>query len=170
MSRRTAARKRGRRVALTLLLLSVSVVAAACGSATPRTTTGTTSESANFTNALNFARCMRQHGVARFPDPRNPGGFSTQALSALGMTSPQFVSAQRTCQRVLPNDGQPTPAQLDQTVKNGLKFARCMRAHGVLFPDPGISGTQITLNLADVNTASPRYITAGHICEVHPGS
>jgi hypothetical protein len=162
--------ERVRRLATIILLLSVSVVVAACGSKTPRTATGTASESANFTNALNFARCMRQHGVPRFPDPKNPGGFSTQALAALGMSSPQFVSAARTCQRVLPNDGQQTPAELEQAVKNGLRFARCMRAHGVPFPDPGLSGTQITLNLADVNTSSPRYTTAGHICEVQPGS
>jgi len=157
-------------MASTVLLLCVTVVAAACGSAAPTTTTDATSASANFTNALNFARCMRQHGVPRFPDPRNPGGFSTQALALLGMSSPQFVSAQRTCQRALPNDGQATPAELAQTVENGLRFARCMRAHGVRFPDPGISGMQITINLTNVDTNSPQYNAAGHICETAPGS
>ncbi|HEY5262475.1 MAG TPA: hypothetical protein VIJ33_10200 [Solirubrobacteraceae bacterium] len=86
------------------------------------------------------------------------------------MSSPSFVSAERTCQRALPNNGQPTPTELQQTVKDGLRFARCMRARGVSFPDPGISGMQLTLNLTDVDTNSPRYIAAGHICETHPGS
>jgi hypothetical protein len=132
--------------------------------------TGTSTASANFTMGLKFARCMRAHGVPGFPDPKDPGGFSTQALALLGTSSPSFVSAQKTCQRALPNDGQPTPVELQQDVKNGLRFARCMRAHGVPFPDPGISGTQIVLNLTNVNTNSPRYNQAGHICATPPGS
>src|ERR1700722_11705658 len=127
-----------RRVALAVTILSLRVVAAGCGNANSTTATGASRRSPDFTNALSFARCMRQHGVSRFPDPSNPGGFSTRALALLGMTSPPFVSAERTCQRVLPNDGQPTPAELRQTVIDGLKFARCMRAHGVPFPDPGV--------------------------------
>jgi hypothetical protein len=112
---------------------------------------------------------MRQNGVPDFPDPSNPGGFSTAALARLNTAAPQFVSASKTCQRSLPNDGQPTPVELEQTVKNGLRFARCMRAHGVDFPDPGVSGTNLTLNLTNVNTSSPQFKVAGHICETPPG-
>jgi hypothetical protein len=71
---------------------------------------------------------------------------------------------------VLPNDGQQTPVELQQTVKSGLRFARCMRAHGVPFPDPGISGKHLTINLTNVDTTSPRYLTAAHTCEAAPGS
>jgi hypothetical protein len=109
---------------------------------------------------------MRQHGVPDFPDPSNPGGFSTRALALLNVESPQFIAANKTCQRSLPNGGQPTPAELQHTIKDGLKFARCMRAHGVNFPDPGISGTNLTINLSDVNTNSPQYNAAGHLCEI----
>lgn len=144
-------------------LLTVTALVAACGTTT--TTTAGTGASQQFASALKFARCMRQHGVPAFPDPKNPGGFSTQALAALGTSSPQFVSAQTTCERLLPNDGQQTPAELQQSVKSGVRFARCMRAHGVNFPDPGISGSHLTIDLADVNTSSPRYLAAGRICE-----
>jgi hypothetical protein len=45
-----------------------------------------------------------------------------------------------------------------------------MRRHGVNFPDPGISGTHLTLNLANVNTNSPQDLSAGHACETVTGS
>jgi hypothetical protein len=52
---------------------------------------------------------------------------------------------------------------------NGLRFARCMRAHRVNFPDPGITGSQMTIDLANVDTNSPQYIRAGRICATSPG-
>jgi hypothetical protein len=127
------------------------------------------SASAPYTNALEYARCMRRHGEPDFPDPNNPGGFSTRALAQSDTASRQFISADSTCQRLLPNDGQPTPAELQQTITDGLKFARCMRAHGVAFPDPGISGEQMTINLADVDTSSPKYLAAAKVCKITPG-
>lgn len=157
---------------LTVALTVASLVASACGGNTASgTSPAAAGASADYTNGLRYARCMRQHGVPRFPDPSNPGGFSTQALALLDTAAPQFTKATATCQRSLPNDGQLTPAELEQTVKNGLKFARCMRAHGVQhFSDPGISGTHLVINLADVNTNSPQYLAAGHACAVVPGS
>jgi hypothetical protein len=175
---------RRRRAQLSVILALVSGLAAACGGGSPsgvaslRATTSThaglptagSTASAPYTNALNFARCMRRHGEPAFPDPRDPGGFSTGALAALDTASRQFVSADGTCQRLLPNDGQPTPAEFQQTITDGLGFAHCMRAHGVEFPDPGISGDQMTIDLAHVDTNSPQYTTTARVCETRPGS
>jgi hypothetical protein len=113
---------------------------------------------------------MRAHGEPGFPDPKNPGGFSTAALERLNTASHQFRAADATCQRLLPNDGQPTPAELQQTISQGLRFAHCMRAHGVEFPDPGVSGEEITLDLGAVDTNSPQYATAAQKCRTKPGS
>jgi hypothetical protein len=44
-----------------------------------------------------------------------------------------------------------------------------MRAHRVNFPDPGITGSQMTIDLANVDTNSPQYIRAGRICATSPG-
>jgi hypothetical protein len=71
---------------------------------------------------------------------------------------------------LLPNDGEPTPAEFQATITEGLRFARCMRAHGVAFPDPGISGDEITLDLGVVDTNSPKYAAAAQICETKPGA
>jgi hypothetical protein len=111
---------------------------------------------------------MRQHGEPKFPDPHYPYGFSSSALAALDTGSPRFVAANSTCEHLVPNDGQPTPVELQSTIKQGLSFARCMRRHGVNFPDPGISGVHLVLNLTNVDTNSPAFAKAGHICQSPP--
>jgi hypothetical protein len=56
-------------------------------------------QQAKLTQALNFARCMRVHGVPNFPDPAAGGnggmGFN---LSGVDTHSPQYQSANRACQ------------------------------------------------------------------------
>lgn len=171
MSRIARLPLRAKRASLAVALLSVGVLVAACGAGTTSSTpAGDSSASVQYTRAFTYARCMRQHGEPDFPDPHNPGGFSTGALAQLDTASRQFVSANNTCQRSLPNDGQPTVTELQHTIKAGLRFARCMRAHGVNLPDPGISGTHLTINLANVNTDSPQYNAAGHLCATAPGA
>jgi hypothetical protein len=113
---------------------------------------------------------MRAHGEPDFPDPNNPGGFSTAVLERLDTASHEYTAADAKCQRLLPNDGQPTPAELQQTITEGLRFAHCMRAHGVPFPDPGISGNQLTLDLGVVDTNSPQYNSASQICRTKSGT
>jgi len=162
-----------------VVLVSLTCVVAGCGGAasadhTAAATSGAAragrpSAPSQFTNALKFARCMRANGEPGFPDPSNPGGFSTGALASLNTSAPAFVSATKTCDRLLPNGGQPTAAEFQQVIANGLRFARCMRAHRVNFPDPGIAGSQMTLNLANVDTNSPQYIHAARICASPPG-
>jgi hypothetical protein len=49
--------------------------------------------------ALKFAACMRQNGVADFPDPQN-GRFL--ADSGIDPNSPQFQSAMGACRKLLP--------------------------------------------------------------------
>ena len=56
-------------------------------------------QQAKLTQALNFARCMRAHEVPDFPDPTTAGnggmGFN---MSGVDTHSPQYQSADRTCQ------------------------------------------------------------------------
>jgi hypothetical protein len=172
----------GRRALLIIALAPTAVVVVACGGGSSgvasiqgRHSEGAAppvgaSASAPYTAALEYARCMRRHGEPGFPDPSNPGGFSTGALALLNPTSRQFISANSTCQRLLPNDGQPTPVEFQQTITAGLRFAHCMRAHRVEFPDPGISGDHMTINLTDVNTNSPQYLAAAQVCRTKPGA
>ncbi len=81
---------------------------------------------------------MRVHGVPNFPDPTSVGA-GVQFLGGAGVNtqSPAFASAQNACQKLLPG-GTPGPGSYSATqIKQGVKLAACMRAHGLKsFPDP----------------------------------
>jgi hypothetical protein len=50
---------------------------------------------------LGFARCMRAHGIAGFPDPGADGQFPESQMRNLGKGSPPFTAAQTACQHYL---------------------------------------------------------------------
>jgi hypothetical protein len=51
---------------------------------------------------LRFARCMREHGVADFPDPDAQGDFHAQA-GATNPKTPVFKGAMEACRQLDPN-------------------------------------------------------------------
>jgi hypothetical protein len=80
---------------------------------------------------------MRSHGLSKFPDPDGSGQIPKTPLPQLGASLSQFVAAKRACVRVLPSGGQPPPAVSRQLLSKLVKFAQCMRSHGVSnWPDP----------------------------------
>jgi len=94
----------------------------------------------NVQNGPQFAACMRKNGVPNFPDPSSSGGISIGPGSGINPDSPKFKAAQQTCRKLLPNGGQPSPAQIAKAQQAALSFSKCMRAHGVRnFPDPTFS-------------------------------
>ena len=113
---------------------------------------------------------MRAHGVPNFPDPGGNGDFTIQGGGPAShgqnqsIGGPQMTRANRECAHLLPNGGVPTAAQRQQMQRQGLRFAECMRAHGVSnFPDPptGAGGGPVKLNL---NPRSPQFQSAQHAC------
>ena len=94
---------------------------------------------------------MRSHGVPRFPDPPSNGGLPKGSAEELGVTGAQFQAAQRACQHLIPATGGSaqqqeqqcfvahdcSPAVVHRLMNVMLRFAVCMRSHGVpKFPDP----------------------------------
>jgi hypothetical protein len=81
---------------------------------------------------LEFAQCMREHGVD-FPDPVN-GRF--QYMGTPG-DEEKMEEAQEACrgilEGVLPELDEEQEAEMQDAL---LAFARCMREHGIDFPDP----------------------------------
>jgi hypothetical protein len=176
--RRTVARiPRSALAAAALLLIVLGL--AACGgiaapgvaslgspSASPSPSSGGSSGSRS-NDALAFARCMRQHGITNFPDPGSRGDLTITGGSGLDPNSPQFQSAQNACRSLLPNGGQPDPQQAAAFQQAALKFAQCMRAHGIAnFPDPNFSGGSIALRLpGSINPNSPQFTAAQQACQ-----
>ncbi|MFD1933061.1 MULTISPECIES: hypothetical protein [Nonomuraea] len=127
------------------------LLAAACGSA-PSTTAQVASTGDGGTAAaarpsasasmdrdearLKFAQCMRENGVD-MPDPDGSGGIRIQGKKG---EQAKTEAAMKACKQYLDAAAGERkamdPAQRDQL----LKFAQCMREHGVKMEDPGADG------------------------------
>lgn len=109
--------------------------------------------SSNSTLALEFARCMRAHGVSGFPDPPSPGS-SPSAGNSYDPNSPTAVAAEQACQKYADSKVLPS-AVLAQIQAEQLKYAECMQAHGEPnFPDPSANGAFSIPNSIDQNSAT----------------
>jgi hypothetical protein len=137
-----------RRLRLASVAVAAGVAIASCGSNSP---TATQSAKQFVSHALAqqvaFAQCMRTHRVPGYQDPTLKhsalGVGVSQGVSASVAQSPAFNSAQHACQKFLPSGGQgPGPQPLSATQHaQSVKFAACVRAHGVdNMPDPGPNG------------------------------
>jgi hypothetical protein len=99
---------------------------------------GRSSHSTNTQRALAYSRCMRSHGVPNFPEPNSSGAFPKVTPQQLGVSPSVFQSAQKHCRYLLPDSGNgPSQTQTQKILNGMLKFAKCMRSHGVSnWPDP----------------------------------
>ena len=116
---------------------------------------------------VSYAECMRLHGVPNFPDPVRSGhnvSFNPKADS----NSPQFTAANNSCKHLLPDEGgMPTAAQVAAETTKILRWAHCMRAHGLPnFPDPKIisNSRQFGIQLSGVDPNSPQFQAAQKAC------
>ena len=118
--------------------------------------------------ALAYARCMRAHGVPDFPDPNSNGQFNVDPHSA----SSQETAADHACHHLLTTGRQANAAQQQHMLGQLVKYAQCMRAHGVPnFPDPDTSGGGIGehagmgFDTRGINVNSPQFQSANHACQ-----
>jgi hypothetical protein len=142
-----------------LLAAGAVIALAACGGASPSTaaTKATAQES-----MLKFARCMREHGV-NVPDPT-----AGQPLRFTSTNPPAMEAAQNACKRYRAAQ-EVSPAEKTARLEGALKFARCMRAHGVQIPDPSTSAGGVGIKLqggpGSVNPSSPTFQAAQTACQ-----
>ncbi len=142
---------RKRRPLAALVLVSVfAVIGVGCGSNTP---TGTASRSADSGSsagtansggtggntqatkrekAVKFAECVRAHGVPHFPDPGTSGDINF----GVDVSKAVFTAAVNACKSLEP-PGALSSKRSPTQQSAALRFAQCVRAHGVPdFPDP----------------------------------
>jgi len=114
-----------------------------------------------------YAACVRAHGVPRFPDPTSSGQAPPKkSLAQLGVSSARLQSAQSACRSLLPNGGRP-PSQAEQVQvrAQALRFAQCVRSHGVPgFPDPGSDGRIPDPASVGIDQGSPKFEVANQAC------
>ena len=129
--------------------------------------------------ALQFADCMRSHGVPQFPDPGSSAGAAFGPRSAL-KSSPAFQSAESKCNKLVPGGGPSAtaaPAASAGDLHAALVWAQCVRKHGEPnFPDPSTSahtglffrGIVFPVG-SDFNPQAPAFKQAQAACGFGPG-
>jgi len=155
---------------LAAALACLALLAAACSSS-PSSGTGAAPASGSARHSeLAFSRCMRAHGIKAFPDPNPQGGISLNTEQGTGIApkSPQFKAAFHACQPLLPPNSPLSPTQQAAARAQALKFAQCMRAHGISdFPDPNGQG-EIAIQPkqgSDLDPNNPRFRAANQACQ-----
>jgi hypothetical protein len=154
---RTGWPRRRRAGALAAAVAATMMLAVACSGSS--TEMNTFAPGATYAQMLAFAKCMRSHGVAQFPDPDRQGNFNNATIQALDSNNSQDRNALLPCRSVLPNAGTGlTVEQIQQiqqqNVRDAVKGARCMRAHGITnFPDPAATTGASGVNWGPVVSA-----------------
>ncbi len=99
------------------------------------------------------------------------GGRDNNQLTGVDTNSQQFRAVARACRKLQP-DGRPTAQQQAKTQQAMLKFAECMRSHGVpKFPDPKPGGALVIGKKAGVDPSTNQFKAAQQTCKKFvPGS
>lgn len=154
----------------------VAISCAACSSPSSSSGPGSTGSgpaSGPAAGLLEYAQCMRSHGIKDFPDPGANGSLSVGASAQAGSggngnsdlnpDSPAYQAANQACRSLLPG-GSVSGGQLAQHVAAGVKLAACMRSHGFpSFPDPT---SQNVFNIpGGIDTNSAAYQSALSTCQ-----
>jgi hypothetical protein len=153
---------------MTTALLTLVVLAAGCGSGA-KTPGGAAAGSSGLAAKFEaFAKCMRSHGIMDFPDPTTgPDGGVGIILkggrgSDLDPNNPRFNAAQQACQSLAPA-AHPAQGQSPQKIAAEVKWARCMRSHGLpSFPDPNGQGA---FDSSKFDESSPAFQSASKACQ-----
>ncbi len=128
---------------------------------------------------LDFARCMREHGVD-MPDPQSggggfikvgPGEVAGKAMRAGEGLPDDFAAADEACRHFLEDLIQEGGPPMDAEAQDkALRFARCMREHGVDMPDPDFSGgpggggLRIEIGIGGIDPGSETFQAAQEAC------
>jgi hypothetical protein len=115
--------------------------------------------------ALDYAQCMREHGVD-MPDPGPDGEIQLQVGPDDDREKVQ--EAQEACKDILQDAG-PRLSEEQQTVMQDalLAFAKCMREHGIDMPDPqfGEGGMVTQQGSTGMDPDDPKFQEAQEACE-----
>jgi hypothetical protein len=155
---------------LAAALACLTLVAAACSSAAKTGTGAGPAGGSAKHSELAFSRCMRAHGISDFPDPSSQGGIALNGGPGTDLNpgSPRFKAANNACKSLLPPQKALSPAQQAAARAQALKYARCMRAHGISdFPDPNGQGGIVLSPKpgGDLDPHNPRFQAANRACQ-----
>jgi hypothetical protein len=149
------------------LLAACALGLAACGGEEPA---AATSDEQKVRQAeLKFAQCMREQGID-FPDPGADGRRMLKVGGDSGISPEEFERASKACEKYR-KDIRPqlTEEEQQEFKERALEHARCMREHGIDFPDPTFDaegGAQIRMRAGRdrINPEDPEFQAAEEAC------
>ena len=128
---------------------------------------------------LDFAACMREHGVD-MPDPEftdDGGVMMRQGVAVAAGESPDMEAmdaAHEACQHILEgviNErmAELDPEEVERMKQQALDFAKCMREHGVDMPDPQFDGGGRMTQRLEVGQDDANFQAAQEACAGEDG-
>lgn len=124
-----------------------------------------------------FAQCMREHGV-EMPDPQfDEDGGPVVAGSGGDQAQPdreRFDQANKECEHfikgVVNESGRKPDAKEQKKIQEqALKFAKCMRAHGIDMPDPKFDEGRVEISPGGADPNDPKFKEAQEVCSKKAG-
>ena len=175
--RQLKGRKVTKRILLPLLLVAalLALVAAGCGGGNDNgDSEARTADDKRMDAALEWAACMRKNG-ANVPDPQiDSNGMVRTGPDPDDANPPSqavMAKASKACdqhlEEMVAGAGQkPSPEQQAQMEREALRFARCMRRHGVDMPDPRVGGEGggMAVTLDPEQMSAPAFKRAEKAC------
>lgn len=174
-----AVRVRWRAIVVAAVAVTAVVALAGCGKAGTGGAAGSPASKQSDSQAmLQFTRCMREHGATvgdAKPKTDGSGGAGAgtfmQINGGSGFSGPQGTidAAMQACQKFLPKRSgpPPDPAEEKAAFDRALKFAQCMRQHGVDMPDPKQQGGGGIMQAAPggIDPSSKTFQDAQNACQ-----
>lgn len=160
------------RAAAVITVMAAALLAAACGGSPSSTGSGGSPNAGGSATSqlVAYTQCMRSHGVPDYPGPTS-GGQMPKITSGqqVGVRDSRLTAAQGACQDLWPYQA-PTQAQQRQQLTDDVKFAQCMRSHGLPnFPDPTNSDGHvefvISVSRDGFDPHSPQILAKAHECQ-----
>ncbi|MEV0661374.1 hypothetical protein ACIBI3_06700 [Actinomadura luteofluorescens] len=144
-------RKGARALSLVPPLLAGALLTACSGGSGGSSAAGSGgAEPTGANRAVAFAKCMRENGVEKFPDPSG-GGAMISKDSGIDVESPEFKKAQEACKDLSPQNEAAKSGRPADLAKARI-WAECIRDNGVKeFPDPAIDGNTAVVDVSALN-------------------
>jgi predicted small secreted protein len=144
--------------AIALALALCAATLAACGSSAD----GGDAQAAKEEAPLEFAACMRAHGI-EMEDPKAGQG----AIEVGGdPNDPTTKKALATCNGKLGAGQELTSEEDEKLNESALAFSQCMREEGIDMGDPEFLGPgKFHLDIAGLDTDSPAFKAAQEACQ-----
>ena len=156
--------------AAVVAVAAFALLAAGCGGGSPRIAGGassTTAATGTQNAALAFARCLRSHGLPKWPDPTNGGAFDKSKLRQTGYSVSQVRAVEDgPCKHLLGGASHQGPTITAADRADYLRAAACMRSHGFPdFPDPTFRNRGVQTSIpSSIDQDSSRFRSAAAIC------